>query len=222
LRKSESKSKISSEQNGFLVILSAPSGCGKTTILSRLLKRHPDWVRSVSVTTRAPRPEEESGRDYEFVSSKKFQALRQNRQFLEWARVFTSYYGTLRKPVLDAVENGQIAVLTVDIQGHRSIRKVWMGKVSILSIFILPPSIQALRERLEKRSTDSAPEIETRIQKAEGEIKVAREYDATVINHDLDQTLHEIEGLISEFEKKTNSKELEEEKKKWLTSRSRS
>ena len=93
-------------------------------------------------------------------------------------------------------------ILTVDIQGNRSIRRLLGRKTPSLSIFVLPPSISVLRERLEKRSTDSAEEIEKRIQKAEEEIRVAREYDATVINHDLDQTVHQIEALISEFKKK--------------------
>lgn len=190
-----------------MVVLSAPSGCGKTSILSRLLNRHPDWIRSVSVTTRPPRPEEKEGRDYEFVTGQKFQSLRQRGELLEWARIFQHFYGTRKKTVEAGVNEGRTVVLTVDIQGHRSIRRAAGRKIPAFSIFILPPSIPVLRERLEKRSTDSAEEIERRIQKAEEEIKAAREYDATVINHDLDQTTHEIEGLISEFEKKLRSKE---------------
>ena len=208
MKKSESKSKTSSKKQGFLVILSAPSGCGKTTVLSRLLNRHPDWVRSVSVTTRIPRPEEDHGHDYQFVSPKEFEALKEKKEFLEWARVFKHLYGTPRKPILKAVERGHPVILTVDVQGHRSIRKeVAAAPTPLFSLFILPPSIQVLRERLEKRSTDSAKEIESRIRMAEEEIKAAREYDATVINHDLDQTTHEIEALISEFQKKLNLKE---------------
>lgn len=225
MKKSENRSRTSSEKKGFLIVLSAPSGCGKTTILTRLLHRHPDWLRSVSVTTRAPRPEEKNGRDYEFVTPRKFASLKRERAFLEWARVFSNDYGTRRRPLLDAVKAGRTAVLTVDVQGHRNIRKIRAGRPSFLSIFILPPSMQVLRERLQKRSTDSAEEIEERIHVAEEEIKTAREYDATVINHDLDQTIHEIEGRVSEFEKKLNLKEpkgSKEEKREWLTSRLRS
>ena len=205
MRRFVNKSKISSDKQGFLIILSAPSGCGKTTILSRLVKRHPDWVRSVSVTTRPKRLEEKEGRDYEFVTARKFEALKQGKEFLEWARIFDHQYGTLRKGVEEGVQKGRIVILTVDIQGNRSIRRAVGKRVSALSIFILPPSISILRERLEKRSMDSAEEIEKRIQRAEEEIKAAREYDATVINHDLDQTTHEIETLVSEFEKKLTS-----------------
>lgn len=154
------------------------------------------------MTTRPPRPEEENRRDYEFVSSRKFQALKQKREFLEWVRIFGYDYGTLKKPVEEGAKKGQIVVLTVDIQGNRSIRKALKKKIPVFSVFILPPSIHVLRERLVKRNTDSIDQIEKRIYKAEEEIKAAREYDATVINHDLDQTTHEIEALVSKFEEK--------------------
>ena len=201
MRKSANRFKISSEGKGLLAILSAPSGCGKTTLLARLLKRHPDWVRSISVTTRPPRPEEKDGRDYEFVSLREFRTLSRRAAFLEWARIFGHYYATPRKPVEEAVRKGRTVILAVDIQGTRSILRRAGGEIPCFSIFVLPPSIPALRERLEKRNTDSAGEIEKRIKRAEEEIKAAREYDRTVVNLDLAQTTHEIEGLISEFEK---------------------
>ena len=184
------------------MILSAPSGCGKTTLLTRLLKRHSDWVRSVSVTTRPPRPEEKNGRDYEFVSLREFRMLERRGEFLEWERIFDHCYGTRWKPIEEKICKGQTVVLAVDIQGTRNIRRRLRLKIPCFSIFVLPPSIPALRERLEKRSTDSPEEIEKRIQRAEEEIKVAREYDRTVVNRDLDQTTHEIESLVSEFAKK--------------------
>lgn len=199
MRKSESKSKISSEKKGFLVILSAPSGCGKTTILSRLLTRHPDWIKSISVTTREPRLGEEKGKDYEFVSPSQFQSFKRGRQFLEWAKIFDHYYGTKRKAVESLVKGGKTVVLTIDIQGTRTVRRELNKKIPFFSIFILPPSIPELRARLEKRETESRGEIERRIKRAQEEIKAAREYDATVINHDLDQTVREVEGLISAF-----------------------
>jgi len=183
------------------VVLSAPSGCGKTTLLTRLLKRHPDWVRSVSVTTRPPRPEEKNGRDYEFVSSREFQGLKQQGEFLESARIFDYDYGTRRRPIEEEARKGRTVVLAIDIQGARNIRRRVRRKIPCFSIFVLPPSIPVLRERLESRSTDPAEEIEKRIERAEEEIKAAREYDRTVVNRDLDQTTHEIEGLISEFER---------------------
>lgn len=183
-------------------MLSAPSGCGKTTIVTRLLKRHPQWVRSVSVTTRPPRLGEKNKKDYEFVTSREFQSLKRKQEFLEWARVFGHYYGTRKRFVEDVIGKGRTVLSAVDVQGGRTIRRALKGKLPFLSIFILPPSISVLRERLEKRKTDPPGEIEKRIQRATEEIKVAREYDVTMVNHDLDQTIHEIEGILSDFEKK--------------------
>ena len=191
-----------SEKQGFLVILSAPSGCGKTTVLSRLLKRHPQWLRSVSVTTRPPRLGEKNGRDYEFVTPRAFQKMKTEGEFLESEEVFGHLYGTPRKTAEEGVEKGRVVVLTIDVQGARSVRKTVERKLPLLSIFILPPSISVLRERLEKRSTDPPREIEKRIRKAEEEIKEAKEYHATVLNRDLDQTVHEVESLIVEYGKK--------------------
>lgn len=202
MKKSENKPKISSEQKGFLIILSAPSGCGKTTVMNRLFNRHPDWIRSISMTTRKPRTEEKSGRDYEFVTEREFILLRQKGELMEWAEIFGQFYGTPKKEIEDATQEGKLVVLTIDIRGARSIRKILKNKIPFLSVFILPPSIPVLRERLEKRRTDSQEDIEKRIQRAEEEIKAAKEYDAAVINHDLNETVHEIEGLISQFQSK--------------------
>ena len=203
MKKSESKSRISN--SGSLIILSAPSGCGKTTILTRLLKRHPDWVRSVSVTTRPPRPEERNGKDYEFVSVREFQSFQKKGEFLESAEIFSHFYGTRKRKIEDEIKLGKTVLLAIDIQGARNIRKFLMEKIPLISIFILPPSIPVLRERLEKRNTDSQEEIGKRVDRAQEEIKVAKEYDATVLNHDLDQTVHEIEALISDFQKKIST-----------------
>ena len=205
MKKSGNKSKISNK--GFLVILSAPSGCGKTTVVSWLLKRHPEWGRSISVTTRPPRPEEKNGKDYEFVSAPQFQSLRRKGEFLEWAEIFGYSYGTRKKTIEEEVGTGKIVLLAIDIQGARNLRKLLRQKIPFVSIFILPPSVSVLRERLEKRDTDSVDEIERRIERAQEEIKAAKEYDATVINRDLDQTVHEIEALILNFKKKLSSED---------------
>ncbi len=170
--------------------------------MNRLFNRHPDWIRSISATTRKPRVEEKNGRDYEFVTEREFILLRQKEELLEWAEIFGKFYGTPKKQIKDATEDGKLVVLTIDIQGARSIRKVLKNKIPFLSIFILPPSIPVLRERLEKRQTDTPADIEKRIERAEEEIKAAKEYDATVINHDLSETVHEIEDLISKFQSK--------------------
>ena len=176
-------------------------------MVSWLLKRHSDWVRSVSVTTRPPRPEEKNGKDYVFVAAPQFQSLRRKGEFLEWAEIFGYSYGTRKKAIEEEVGTGKIVLLAIDIQGARNLRKLLRGKISFFSIFILPPSVTVLRERLEKRDTDSADEIERRIERAQEEIKAAKEYDATVINRDLDQTVHEIEALILNFKKKLSSED---------------
>lgn len=208
MKKSGNKSRISNESNppGFLVVLSAPSGCGKTTLLSRLLKRHPDWVRSISVTTRAPRPEEKAGEDYEFMSSEKFQELEKSSELLESEQIFGNFYGTRIKPLEEPIKQGRVVLLAIDIHGARSIRERLKGKFPFYTIFILPPSVRVLRERLENRSTDSPGAIEERIHRAEEEVKAAREYNATVVNHELDQTTHELETLIQEFGKSLKPK----------------
>lgn len=121
---------------------------------------------------------------------------------IEWAKVFGQNYGT-RKSVIEAgIQKGNVVLLAIDVQGHRKVRRAVKGKTPFFSIFVLPPSISALRERLENRKTDLPEEIEKRIQVAQEEIKLATEYDATVINRDLDQTTHEIEALIDGFQKK--------------------
>ena len=153
------------------------------------------------MTTRPPRLGERSGLDYEFVSLKEFQALRKKKALLEWAQIFDHYYGSPKTKIEQEVKGGKIVLLAVDVQGARSLRKKLANRVRVLSLFILPPSISVLRERLEGRQTDSPAEIEKRIERAQDEIKAAREYDHTIINHDLDQTIHEVESLISEFTK---------------------
>ena len=131
-----------------------------------------------------------------------YASLKKKGEFLESAEIFGNQYGTKKKFIEDAVRKGKAAVLTIDVEGARSVKKTLKGKIPFFSIFILPPSMSALRERLEGRSTDSPEEIEKRIQRAEEEIKEARDYHGTVINHDLDQTVHEIEDLIENFKKK--------------------
>ncbi len=159
--------KTSVAKTGSLVILSAPSGCGKTTIVSRLLRRHPKWVRSISVTTRPPRLGEKDGKDYEFASVRRFLSLRKKKAFLEWARVFGHFYGTKRRVIQEAVRRGETALLAIDVQGSRKVRRALGEREPLFSIFVLPPSIQVLRERLVKRASEAPDEIERRIQIAQ-------------------------------------------------------
>jgi guanylate kinase len=190
-----------SEQQGILIILSAPSGCGKTTIVDRLLKRHPDWSRSISATTRPPRTGEKKDEDYFFVDSAAFKGMEERGELLESAKVFDYFYGTPKQFITDSLKKGKTLVLAIDVQGMRKIKKVLEGRVPLCTIFVLPPSIKVLRDRLEGRKTDSLEEIERRITAAQEEIKDARLYDFTVMNKNLEQTVLEIEGFVSQKKK---------------------
>jgi guanylate kinase len=154
------------------------------------------------VTTRSPRLGERAGKDYEFITLKEFESLQKREEFLEWARIFGQFYGTRWSPVERALKKGQKVILAIDIQGARSVRRALKGKAALFSIFVLPPSIQVLRDRLAGRKTDPPEEIEKRINRAQEEIKAAREYDCTVVNHDLEETVRDIEARIDAFEKK--------------------
>lgn len=195
---SEVKNKL-----GLLVVISAPSGCGKTTVVRKLLKKHPDWVRSVSVTTREPREGEKRGEDYFFVTPEAFETMREKGELLESAQVFDQYYGTPKSFVLDHYQAQKCVLLTLDIQGAEQVREcLKKEQIELFTIFILPPSLKILKERLEGRETDSDEEIEKRIKMAGEEIKAAGDYDLAVVNQNLEETVAEIEKKIEEIRKK--------------------
>ena len=206
MKKSESKSKTSNKAGalpqGLLIILSAPSGCGKTTIVDRLIKRHPDWLRSVSVTTRVPRPGEKQEEHYFFVTSQQFQEMDTRGELLESAKVFDHWYGTPKMFVMDHLKQGRNVILAIDVQGTKKIKQTAGAGLPLLTIFVLPPSVKILRQRLEGRKTESPAEIQHRIEVAQDEIKEAGFYDGTVMNQNLDQTVSEIEGMIEKHKKK--------------------
>lgn len=183
------------------MILSAPSGCGKTTLVDRLLKRHPDWVRSISMTTRQPRLGEKNGEDYFFVLPKQFAEAEQKGELLESAAVFDHSYGTPKSFVLNSLKKGSSVLMAVDVQGAKKAQKALGQSARILTLFVLPPSVKVLRERLEGRKTESGEEIQRRIEIAQDEIKEASFYDHTVVNQNLEETVHEIEDLIEKFQK---------------------
>jgi guanylate kinase len=181
---------------GLLVVLSAPSGCGKTSIIERLLKRHPDWVRSISATTRKPRVDEKDAQDYFFYSKQAFEQKVRDGKMLEHAVIYGNLYGTPREFMEDQIGQGKIVIMTIDVQGTKQIMEFWGKEHSLLSIFILPPSVKVLRERLTGRNTENLGEIEKRIEIAQDEIKAAKLYDHTVINQNLDQAVLEVEEII--------------------------
>ena len=191
---------------GLLVVLSAPSGCGKTSIVERLLKRQPDWVRSISATTRKPRVDEKNAQDYFFYSRQVFEQKVREGKMLEHAVIYGNFYGTPREFAEDQVAEGKTVVMTIDVQGTKQIMESWGKRRPLLSIFILPPSVKVLRERLTGRQTESPEEIEKRIGIAQDEIKAAKLYHHTVINQNLDQAVLEVEEIILNASKQRRKK----------------
>ena len=178
---------------GILFIVSAPSGAGKTSLLRALLPEDDRLVLSISHTTRPPRPGEVDGVDYHFVSKEEFLGLAGEGAFLEQAEVFGNYYGTSEAGVREQLAGGRDVVLEIDWQGARQVRKAFPEAVSI---FIAPPSIEALRERLGKRGQDDEAVIERRMRDARSELSHYPEYDYLVINDDFDTALGDLRCIV--------------------------
>lgn len=179
---------------GILVVLSSPSGAGKTSLSQKLLEHHPNFSLSVSVTTRAPRPGEQEGREYYFRSIADFQQMIDQEAFLEYAQVFGHYYGTLRAPIEQDLMDQKDVLFDIDWQGtqqmHQSIPD------DIVSIFILPPSLKALEERLRTRGQDSEAVIAERMAQANAEMSHWPEYGYVLINDDFERTLQQILSIV--------------------------
>ncbi|MGY5798387.1 guanylate kinase [Rheinheimera faecalis] len=178
---------------GNLFIISAPSGAGKSTLINALLKQHADMQLSVSHTTRSPRPGESNGVQYHFTDVPTFKQLIAQDQFIEWAEVFGNYYGTSKAALADKLAQGIDVFLDIDWQGARQIKQ---QLPFVTSIFILPPSVEALEQRLNQRGQDSAEVIAGRMAKARDEISHADEYDYWVVNDDLELALQQFSGII--------------------------
>lgn len=175
---------MSSDRVGQLVILSAPSGAGKTTLARRFQAEHPGTVFSVSCTTRAPRGKEQDGVDYHFVSEAEFADRVLRGEFAEWAEVHGKRYGTLKSVVDDALGNGHIVLFDIDVQGGDAIRARWPRES--LSVFLLPPSMVELERRLRSRSTDSDEVIDRRLKAARAEIaRGGASYDFVIVNDEI-------------------------------------
>ncbi len=179
--------------SGNLFIISAPSGAGKSTLIQALLKRHTDMRLSVSHTTRAPRTGEQDGVHYHFTSIPDFQQRIANGEFLESAEVFGNYYGTSAVAIRELLSQGIDVFLDIDWQGAQQIRTKVAGTIGI---FILPPSVDALQQRLTKRATDSEEVIAKRMAQAQSEMSHAFEYDYLIINDQLDQAYNELERIV--------------------------
>ena len=184
---------VLANNNVNLVVVSAPSGTGKTTIVKKLVSQRGNFVASTSYTTRVKRANETDGVDYIFIDQQLFTEMVNKNMFIEHAKVFDHYYGTPKKEISQALEKGQTAFLEIDWQGAESIRKTNPG---CLSVFIVPPSKQELKKRLTKRATDSADQIAHRYKLAVKDIEQYVHFDCVIINKDIDSTCREIMGLL--------------------------
>jgi guanylate kinase len=187
---------IPGARRGLMLVLSSPSGAGKTTMSKRLLANDPQISLSVSATTRAPRRGEIDGQDYHFVSNDQFDGLVATGQLLEWAHVFGHRYGTPRAPVEAALAEGRDILFDIDWQGTQQLRQSQAGG-DLVSIFLLPPSLDELHSRLKSRAQDPEHVITSRMSRAADEISHWAEYDYILVNDDPGQCLHEIRSILT-------------------------
>ncbi len=180
-------------RRGLMLVISSPSGAGKSSLSRRLIAEHDHLGLSVSCTTRAPRPGETDGVEYHFVSPDRFAELIAEDAFLEWADVHDHRYGTLRAPVLAALESGRDLVFDIDWQGGRQITD--RAAEDAVRVFILPPDLPALRARLQGRAQDSAEVIERRLTRATEEIAHYAEYDYVIVNDDFDRAYEQLRRI---------------------------
>jgi len=184
---------------GKIIVFSAPSGAGKTTIVHRLMSRIPELSFSISACTRDKRGRSEvNGKDYYFITPEEFQDKIRRDEFVEWEEVYEgAFYGTLKSEIERIWANGQHAILDVDVKGGLSIKEFYKDRA--LAIFVLPPSIEALAERLNARATDSTSSISSRLYKAKFELAFEDRFDVTVVNDDLEAACAQAEKLVRDF-----------------------
>ncbi|GLI34800.1 guanylate kinase [Desulforhabdus amnigena] len=181
------------DQRGQLFVISAPSGVGKTTIIRTILAQWPSLRFSVSCTTRSPRAGETPGKDYHFLSHEEFERGIQSGRFLEWAQVHGQYYGTDGEQIEEWLIDGEDVLLDIDVQGARQVRCAHPG---VQSIFILPPSMKALEERLRGRNTESPEQLAARLTAARKEIQEAHWYDYIVVNDILEDAIADLQAIL--------------------------
>jgi len=177
-----------------MLVLSSPSGAGKTTISRELLAQEPDITLSVSCTTRPKRPGEVSGRDYHFIALDDFDLMRNRQEFLEYAKVFGHYYGTPREPVETALAEGRDMLFDIDWQGTQQLRQ--SARSDLVSVFILPPTAGELARRLHRRASDPDDVVATRMAKASQEISHWAEYDYIVVNDEVEQSVAQVRAIL--------------------------
>jgi len=182
-----------SDKKGKLVVISAPSGTGKGTVIGKLIEMNPDFINSVSATTRQPRPGEVDGESYHFINHDKFYEMIENDEFLEHAQYVGEYYGTPVKPITEAIDSGKTIILDIDVQGAKQIMK---KMPEAITIFIMAPDMDELENRLRGRATDSEEKLKARLERARQEIAEKVHYAHTVINDDVSRAADEILSII--------------------------
>jgi guanylate kinase len=183
------------QRRGLLIVLSSPSGAGKTTISRMLLDADDEIAMSVSATTRPMRPGEHDGKDYSFVEDDEFDRMIAEGEFVEWANVFGYRYGTPKAPVKDALRDGRDILFDIDWQGARQLEPDFKGQ--LVTIFLLPPSMAELEQRLRARGTDSADVIAERMRRAAEEISHWAEYEYVLVNRDMDECLAQVRAIVA-------------------------
>ena len=196
-------------RRGIMVVLSSPSGAGKTTLTKQILNTSRNILMSVSATTRQPRPGEVDGEDYIFLSKSKFSEMIDNDEFLEYAKVFDNFYGTPRAPVEDALAKGFDIVFDIDWQGAQQLTQAAAN--DLVKIFILPPNMRELENRLRSRAQDSDDVIARRMSKSENEISHWAEYDYIIINEDITDAIEELTTIV-------NAERMKRPRQPWLGS----
>lgn len=189
-------------KKGRLYIISAPSGAGKSTLCSMLINKYPAVRYSISYTTRAPRGNEQNGKEYFFINKAQFENMAANNDFLEWAEVHGNYYGTSKTQIEDALKQGIDILLDIDPQGAMQLKKKLNGKATF--IFIAAPSLQELKSRLEKRGTDKAENIALRLENAKKEVEYFDKYDYLIINDASDDAFKKLETVYLAEKLRTN------------------
>ena len=193
-------------KRGLLVVISGPSGVGKSTVVRRLFKVYPDLKMSISSTTRPPRPGEVHGQHYFFITQEEFDARVKQGKFLEWAKVHSCYYGTPRPFIEEKLEKGEIVVFEVDVQGASSIKRIVESgklKAAAVFIFLIPPSVDILAFRLKKRKTEDEEVVNYRLRAAIAELQVMEKYDYIVVNDKVESAADKIKAIINVEKERT-------------------
>ncbi|MEW5923230.1 MAG: guanylate kinase [Candidatus Zixiibacteriota bacterium] len=192
---------------GKIIIISSPSGGGKTSICNELLRRNKDWKFSISVTTRKKRPNEKNGREYWFAEHSDFLKMRARGDFAEWCKVHSFLYGTPRWPMESILYGGGVMLLDVDVKGAKKLKKIYREAATI---FILPPTRVELKRRLKKRGTEDDKHFKIRQSRALSEMKLFRQFEYTVVNKDLDTAVNEVEMIVKSLHCRKNNLDLEQ------------